>query len=545
MLQADLVFHAGRIATLDTSTGDVTALAIADGRIIAAGADHACLALAGPRTRVIDLDGAFIMPGINDSHCHPDGQALKNERWDDVSRAESQVAVLDRIAAFHRHAAPGRWYLGFRLDDRQIGGYPQREAVERAAPGRPVFLLRRDSQVGLASGPAYAELAASGAAAQVPPHCLDQATGLARGRGVFAFVQHISASDRVEDYLRGYPSLLAEISASGITSVHNALTSALAWQAYRQLKEQGPLPIRIGMMLNGRDQALVDDTIAKGLRFGSGDDQLYLLGVEYGSDGSTSGRTAAYHAPYVGQEGAAGEPANRGEVNFSAEELASKVTRVMQAGLQAAATGNGDRGIDFALDAFERGLDAHPNAIPPRIEHCCCAPPEIQARMARLRAIDSSAAGFAYSLGDAYLQNRPAEEMAWMWPHRDMLDRGVLVCAHSDAPVCDRNPFLGMWSMVVRKSASGASLDRRQAITAEEAMRCYTVNPARAEGRAHEKGTLGLGKLADLVILDRDPRAVDAADIRDTQVLATLVGGGATHRADAGPGWACELPVRE
>ncbi|CFN56471.1 Amidohydrolase family [Bordetella pertussis] len=151
----------------------------------------------------------------------------------------------------------------------------------------------------------------------------------------------------------------------------------------------------------------MDETLAAGLRFGAGDDRLYLLGVEYGSDGSTSGRTAAYYQPYVGEEGGDGRPANRGDVNFSAEDLAAKVGRVMAAGLQAAATGNGDRGIDFALDAFEQGLRAHPGAVPPRIEHCCCAPPAIQQRMAALGVIDSSAAGFAYNLGDAYLRNRP------------------------------------------------------------------------------------------------------------------------------------------
>lgn len=544
-MYADLVLHGGSIATLDDKLEQAQALAIAAGRIIAVGSDAHCLALAGPGTRRIGLGGACVMPGINDSHCHPDGQAVKAGRWDDVSQVATQQALLARIADFHRRMPAGAWYLGFRFDDTHSGGYPARQALEQAAPGRPVFLLRRDAQVGLASAPALAALLASGLATQVPPHCLDAATGLARGRGVFAFTTHIAAADSLDDYLEGFPTLFAEMGRMGITSVHNALTSALAVQAYRALHGAGRLPVRVGMMLNGRDQRLVDETLAAGLRFGAGDDRLYLLGVEYGSDGSTSGRTAAYYQPYVGEEGGDGRPANRGDVNFSAEDLAAKVGRVMAAGLQAAATGNGDRGIDFALDAFEQGLRAHPGAVPPRIEHCCCAPPAIQQRMAALGVIDSSAAGFAYNLGDAYLRNRPSAEMAWMWPHRDMLDRGVLVCAHSDAPVCERNPFLGMWSMVTRKTASGASLGAGQAITPLEAMRCYTANPARAEGQAARKGTLSPGKLADLIVLDRDPCAVDPDEIRHTQVLATLVGGQATYRAAGAPSWADELPMRE
>ncbi|ETA62736.1 amidohydrolase domain protein [Bordetella pertussis CHLA-26] len=102
-----------------------------------------------------------------------------------------------------------------------------------------------------------------------------------------------------------------------------------------------------------------------------------------------------------------------------------------------------------------------------------------------------------------------------------------------------------MWSMVTRKTASGASLGAGQAITPLEAMRCYTANPARAEGQAARKGTLSPGKLADLIVLDRDPCAVDPDEIRHTQVLATLVGGQATYRAAGAPSWADELPMRE
>lgn len=538
---ADMVLHGGRIATLDASLGVVQALAIRGGRIVGAGTDADCLALAGPATAKVGLAGAFAMPGISDSHCHPDGQAVKAGRWDDLSGIDSQAALLGRLAAFHRQAPAGAWYLGFRLDENDIGGYPTRAALDAAAPGRAVFLLRRDAQVGVASQAAFAELAVSGLARAVPDHCLDEPAGLARGRGVFAFTTHIAAGDRVEDYLGGYPAIFGEMARLGITSVHNALTSALALRAYRRLHAAGELRVRVGMMLNGRDEALVDDVLRSGARFGDGDEFLHLLGVEYGSDGSTSGRTAAYYRPYSPQAGAAAAgPAEFGDVNFSAEELAFKVGRVMAAGLQAAATGNGDRGIDFALDAFERALAAHPGAVPPRIEHCCCAPPPIQQRMARLGVIDSSAAGFAYNLGDAYLRNRPECDWPWLWPHRDMLDRGVLVCGHSDAPVCDRNPFLGIWSMVTRKTASGAEIGAAQAISVDEAMRCYTVNPAIAERQAGFKGTLAPGKLADLIVLDRNLYEIPADAIRGAAVLATLVGGRVAFRSPLAS-WADEL----
>jgi predicted amidohydrolase YtcJ len=521
---ADIVLHGGRIATLDPLIGMVEAVAIRDGFIVAAGKSVDCLNLKGPKTTLIPLQDAFVMPGINDSHCHPDGQAVKAGRWDDLSTGLHSITnLLDRIAACSRLASQHGWYLGFRLDENDIGGYPSREMLDSAAAGRPVFLMRRDAHVGVASSAALALLRASGAS--MPEHCLDEQSGMVHGRGVFAFTTLIAAQDSVADYLEGFPALFRDMARLGITSVHNALTSRLAVQAYRHLHAQQALPVRVGMMLNGRDLDLVDETIEAGLRFGQGDSLLHLLGVEYGSDGSTSGRTAAYYAPYVGQEDHDGTRGNYGDLNFTAQELTEKVKRIMQAGLQVAVTGNGDRGIDFALDAFEQGLKATPEAIRPRIEHCCCARPEAQARMAQLGVINSSAAGFLYNLGDAYLRNRPQADEPWFWPHRSMLDKGVLVCGHSDAPVCERNPFYGIGAMVTRKTASGARLNADQAISVEEAIRCYTVSPAIAEGQGVTKGTLAPGRVADLIVLDRDLYAIDAEQIRETQVLTTIVGG--------------------
>ncbi len=351
---ADLVLHGGRIATLDPVLGVVQAVAIRAGRIVGAGSDADCLNLAGPGTIKADLRGAFAMPGIHDSHCHPDGQAVKQGRWEDLGELSSAEALRQRIADFHARMPAGAWCLGFRFDETRIGGYPGRAMLDAAAPGRPVFLLRRDAQVGLANAAAFGLLRDSGLADRVPGHCLEPAGGMARGRGVFAFTTLIAASDRIEDYLDGYPVVFREMARLGITSVHNALTGRLAVQAYRRLNAGRALPVRLGMMLNGRDQQLVDEVLEAGLHFGDGDETLRLLGVEYGSDGSTSGRTAAYYAPYAGQDGGDGQPPNRGDVNYEADDLAAKVARIMAAGLQVAATGNGDRGIDFALDAFEK-----------------------------------------------------------------------------------------------------------------------------------------------------------------------------------------------
>jgi predicted amidohydrolase YtcJ len=194
--------------------------------------------------------------------------------------------------------------------------------------------------------------------------------------------------------------------------------------------------------------------------------------------------------------------------------------------------GVGDRGIDFALDAIEAAYQTHPVADHRmRVEHCCYVTPPILERLKRLGAVDSSATGFMYDLGDAYAANRGAAAMRWMWPHRSLIDAGVPAPGHSDFAVCRSNPFLAMWSMVNRRSESGGSLDPREAISVAEALRAYTWLGAWSGREEHEKGSLEPGKLADFAVLDRDIFARPPEELRETQVLATWVGGVEKWRA--------------
>jgi predicted amidohydrolase YtcJ len=203
-----------------------------------------------------------------------------------------------------------------------------------------------------------------------------------------------------------------------------------------------------------------------------------------------------------------------------------------KAGLLVCIEGVGDRGIDFALDAIEAALKAHPvEDHRMRVEHCCYVTPPILERMIKLKAVDSSATGFMYDLGDAYIANRGQGAMRHMWPHRTLIDRGVPAPGHSDAAVCKLNPFLAMWSMVTRKTATGQSLDPREAITPTEALHAYTTLGAWSGREEAIKGSLDVGKVADVAVLDRDFFTIDPDDIRNVRVLATYVDGVKRHAA--------------
>jgi predicted amidohydrolase YtcJ len=194
--------------------------------------------------------------------------------------------------------------------------------------------------------------------------------------------------------------------------------------------------------------------------------------------------------------------------------------------------GVGDRGIGFALDVLEAALITdHAEDHRMRVEHCCYVTPPILERLKRGGFVDSSATGFMDELGEAYAANRGQAAMRWMWPHRSLIDAGVPAPGHSDFAVCRVSPWTAMAAMVTRRTTTGVDLDARQAITPLEAVRAYTWLGAWAQREEQEKGSLEIGKLADLILLDRDVLGPDHDAIAGTRVMATVVGGVVRHQA--------------
>jgi hypothetical protein len=540
---ADLILTGGRIVTMDAADRVVSALAAKSGRVVALGADDAIRALAGPGTERIDLAGATAIPGIVDSHCHPDSYAARLGRWVEASpeRFPTRDALLSRIARDCAQAPADRWWIGYRLNERASGGYPTLAELDAAAQGRPLFILRTDGHLGLANSAAFTACGI-GHNADDPPFgrfdrdpVTNRFTGLVRETAAHIFLEHVHAGDTEADIADGLTRVFAEWTALGITSVQNSLTPSRAIRAYQRLLREGRLDMRVGIIASGREEGLVEHLAATGIQSGFGCDQLRLTAVEWCPDCSTSGRTAAYYDPYVGTQ-VPGEPAdNRGMLLYDADDLARRATSAHLAGLQVCIEGVGDRGIDFALDAIETALAARPfDDHRMRVEHCCYVTPPILDRLKRTGAVDSSATGFMFDLGEAYAANRGDAAMAWMWPHRALIDAGVPAPGHSDAMVCRANPWTAIWSMVTRQAATGRSLDQSQAITVREALRAYTWLGAWAGREETIKGSLEIGKLADVAVLDRDPFAIAADELRHVTTTRTIIGGRAVWRATPG-----------
>ena len=430
-----------------------------------------------------------------------------------------------------RALAPDQWFVGYRFNERESGGYPTLAELDAAAGGRPLFILRTDAHLGLANSKAFAACAITSATPDPAFGKFDRNsfggfTGLVRETAAHVFLSRIHENDTEEEIASGLAHVFSEAFSYGITTLYNSLTPSKAMRAYQTMKRDGRLPMRIGVIASGREAGLVEALIAAGVKSGFGDDNLRLIGVEWCPDCSTSGRTAAYYEPYIGTR-IEGEPEdNRGMLLYEADDLNSRAIAAHKAGLQVMIEGVGDRGIDFALDAIEAALDAHP-AVDHRmrVEHCCHVTPAILERLLRLRVVDSSATGFMYELGDAYVANRGAAAMRHMWPHRTLIDAGVPAPGHSDAAVCSANPWTAMWAMVNRRSRTGTSLDSAEAVSAREALAAYTTLGAWSGFEETYKGTLEVGKLADVAVLDRDPIEVSSDEIRAIMAIRTFVGG--------------------
>ena len=542
-ISADVILTGGRIVTMDPDERVVQALAVRDGRIVALGDDDVVLQAAGPGTEVLALEGRTAIPGIVDSHAHPDTYAARLATWELVSpdRIASRDALLARIAAAAQARGPDEWIVCHRFDDNKSGGYPTMAEMDRAAAGRPLFILRTDGHIGLANSAAFAAVGLGPDPADPPFGAFDRdpatgaPTGLAREAAAQVFLETVHASDTPETIAHGLARVFAEWNGFGITSVYNSLAGSKSIAAYQLMRAREALTMRVGLIVSGREEGLVEAFAAAGIRSGFGDDWVRVIGVEWCPDCSTSGRTAAYHEPYVGTP-ALGEPVpNTGMLLYEADDLRARALAAHRAGLQVMIEGVGDRGIDFALDAIEACLEAEPrDDHRMRVEHCCHVTPPILARLRRLGVIDSSATGFMHDLGDAYRANRGAAAMADMWPHRALIDAGVPAPGHSDAMICRANPFPTLWSLVTRRSDSGGDMDASQRIDRVEALRCYTTLGAYSGREEGAKGSLELGKLADIAVLDRDYFTCPEDELREIAVTHTLVGGAVVHSRDGG-----------
>ena len=521
--QPDLALVNGRVYTVDDEIPQAEAFAVKHGRFIAVGTSDDIRNIVGPGTEVIDAEGMTVTPGFIDTHCHPSGvNELYGVNTNLTTVAEIQ-AVLRAKAA---DTPPGYWVNGFMFDDTKVADGPlHRTHLDEAVPDHPVNVAHRGGHTNWYNSKAF-ELA--GVTRDTPDpddgRFDRDADGDLNGmvaenaRRVFDGVgrqDELSDDERRKRSREGMAHISKLLTAAGLTTVHDAGASRDRLVAYQDAYQSGELRHRAYVMIRGAYQDLRN----AGISTGFGDEWLRIGGVKYAADGSASERTMRMSTPFEGR------PDDYGILTMSQEQIHEVVEDGHRNNWQVGIHANGDVTIDMVLNAYERVLERwpHPDRRH-RIEHCSLVNPELLQRIKDTGTIPTPFWTYIHFHGEKWSEYGAAK-MEWMFAHRSFLDYGIPVPGASDYTPGPFEPLMAIQSMVTRKDFNGQVWGGNQRVTVDEALRIATLHGARASYEESAKGSITAGKLADFVMLDRDPHDVDPDAIKEIAVVRTVAGG--------------------
>ena len=528
---ADLIVTNARIYTVDDSRPVVAAMAVRDGRITFTGSLREAMALKGATTRVLDVGGRTVIPGMVDAHAHllGLGQAL---RVVNLVGAKSYDEVIARVVARGKDIPAGQWITGRGWDQNQWGDtrFPTHDALSRALPSNPVYLTRVDGHAGLAN-------AAAMRAANVTAASKDPSGGrierAANGDPTGVFIDN--AKPLVERSIPGLTkeetrqairSAIRESQRWGLVGLHDAGESRSTIDLMEEMAKAGEIPFRLYVMI-GDDSAAVTHYLARGPQSGLYDNHLWIRAIKLYADGALGSRGAALLEPY------ADDANNKGLLLSAPAHIQDVATRALRAGFQVNTHAIGDRGNRLVLDAYDAALTKNPKADHRfRVEHAQVIHHDDIPRFAQLGVIPSMQAvhqtSDMYWAGNRLGAGRLLGAYAW----RSLLETGIVIPNGSDFPVEAVNPLLSFHSAVARQDAenwpAGGWL-AEQKMTRDEALKSMTIWPAFSAFQESTMGSLTAGKLADFVVLDRDIMTVADRDILGTSVIATYIGGKAVY----------------
>ena len=525
---ADAVIRQANIITIDPKRPRAQAVAIQDGKFIAIGDDHAVSDLIGPSTEVFDLSGKTVLPGFIDAHIHVLSSGTRHVMAADCDR-RSISAVQEALRERTRSASRGQWVEGFKFDDTKTveSRFLNREDLDRVSTELPIIVSHRAGHVYYLNSRALEAAKFSSDTPDPPGGRLgrDPTTGDLNGviyERAIETVRPLLPPVTPESRREGLKLICKMLTQAGLTSVHDARVSNDELRTYQEGKESGDLSIRVYMLVAADHFPALRHA---GLKTGFGDPHLRVGGIKMVSDGAIATRTAYLSEPYIGSED------DHGIRAMSPEETEAAVMEMHRDGFQVCIHANGDLAIDMVLTAYEKAQAAHPRDAPRhRIEHCTLVNPSLLARMKTLGCIATPFCTYVYYHGEK-MRFYGEDRLQWMFAQRSFIDSGVISTGATDYPPGPFEPLMGIQSCVTRTDSDGHVWGANQKISVEEALKIYTLNGAYASFEEHLKGSIEIGKLADLVVLGADPTQVDPMTIKDIPVEQTIVGGRTVYSA--------------
>ncbi len=537
---ADLILRNGKIVTLDPNQPEVHAIAVRAGRIVAVGPSAEKKSLQGPSTRVIDLGGKLAIPGFIEGHGHfmgvGEAQISLNLRtarnWDDI------VAMVAEAA---KSAKPGAWIMGRgfhqskwdKVPQPNVQGFPVHEALSKVSPNNPVWLTHASGHASMVNAAALKAAEITAATPNPPGGAIlkdaqGQPTGLLneRAQGLLSPAYKAYLSKRspaeVEADNRHKVALAAhECVSNGITTFEDAGSPFETVDLIKRVALEGKLDVRMWMMLNDSNDKL-KQSIARYRLQDVADHHLTVRAIKRYADGALGSRGAWMLEPYSDLPSTSGMNIEKMETIRETADIA------MANGFQLCVHAIGDRANREVLNIYEAEFKAHSDKtdLRWRIEHAQHIDPADIPRFGKLGVI--AAMQSIHCTSDApyviaRLGEKRAEASAYVW--RSLLDSGAIVGNGTDAPVEEVNPIACYYAAVTRRTKDGTQFFPKQCMTRMEALKSYTLSNAFAAFEEKEKGSLVVGKLADINVLSRDILTVPEDQISGTQVVYTIVGG--------------------
>jgi predicted amidohydrolase YtcJ len=520
----------GRVWTADRERPWAAAVAIGADRILAVGSRADVERLIGNGTQIIGAGGGLVVPGLIDSHIHliDAGFNLGNVQLRDAATREEFVR---RIAEFARGLKQGEWILGGDWDHTLWGGeLPTRDWIDSVTPNNPVWINRLDGHMALANSAALQKAGVGDDVANVEGgEIVRDAAGRPTGvlkDDAMALVERVVPEQSLDARLAAAVAAMDYLAQRGVTGVHH-MGSWQHVETFRAAQRRGLLKTRIYACTPlAQWQRLAQDVAAHG----RGDDWLKVGGLKGFVDGSLGSHTAAFLNPFLDR------PDDRGLLVNTADDLEAWTAAADRERLQVMVHAIGDRAIRLQLDVFERVARRNgPRDRRFRIEHAQHISPQDIPRFAGLGVIASMQPYHAIDDGrwaEALIGPQRSETT---YAFRALVDSGARLAFGSDWPVAPPTPMEGVYAAVTRRTLDGKHPEGwvpSQKISVEEALRAYTIDAAYAGFSETSLGSLTPGKLADLVILDRDLFTMPAAEISNAQIIATIVGGKVVFQRD-------------
>ena len=530
---ADLVLRGGKIVTVDADFSLAEAVAVRGEKIFWVGKDSDVEKFIGPETRVVELKGKLVLPGLVDAHAHMYSLG-KELSYLNVTGTQSFAEVIEKVRERVQEVSPGEWITGGRWDhnDWEDKKFPVHDALSSVSPNNPVFLTRVDGNSGFANLKAL-ELA--GITKDTPDPFggviirkeNGEPTGALVNRAMEPVVELIP-KDSPEQYKNKMEAAVKSCLAVGLTGVHDAGISPQTIAIYKNLVDRDQLALRIYGMLGDEDDPEVTENIADYFRrhrvvnYG-GRHYFSVRSVKLYFDGALGSRGAAFYEPY------ADDLDNSGLLRITPEYIYEVAKAGLESGMQISTHCIGIRGNRLCLDAYEKAFIENPTDDHRfRIEHAQIVRMEDVKKFKALDVIPAMqpthCTSDMYFVEDRIGKTRAEGAYPWRW----FIDAGLKIPGGSDFPVESNDPLLGIYAAVTRQDVKGwpeRGWFPEQRMTMEEAIRSFTIWAAYSAFQEDVLGSIENGKYADFTILDTDILEAAPQEILNTKVVYTIVGG--------------------